>query len=287
MKSEVFKHTCVASGCPAPFDHGVLPDWIKGKELDPGSGAYEELDPVLRACLKSQISLLHKIWSPAANPGGNFRSIPGVGTVCEECLPQDWAIFILAERYASPAGFVAALLPALMSGVKNIYIWRQGARAVPLHPSISAAMELLGLEEIYGLAVNECGALFWRLVEHTAPGRSSLVLLGNVESSEDYLALAQERDIRHQALPERVKIGLSLETERERLNWLHPGAVITSISEGAAYDAVIAEHGICCAGETGKYAAPLIIAPEHAYFWLWLQLDPAAFQYREFVIVSN
>ena len=58
-----------------------LPDFLACRELDPGPGAYAELPALRRACLKSQIAMLHKLWLPCLPPARILRLLPGAGRV--------------------------------------------------------------------------------------------------------------------------------------------------------------------------------------------------------------
>lgn len=237
-----------------------LPDWLAGKALDPGAGAYERLDPALRAHLKTLIATLHESWLPERHPGGSFRRLPGGVAVLEQSSPLDWALFVQAKDYASPAGLTAALLPALLAGVEVLAVCRLGDPQTPLHPGLSAALELLGREEIFALSPEEAGRLAGDLEEQSRFGRV-LALGGRLRGAH--------------ALPGRVRIGLEgAEPERAVLDWLHPAAEVGPVEPGAYYDAVIS----AAPDFTGDYPAPLVLGADQAYLWRWPEIGPAFFR---------
>lgn len=246
----------------------AIPEWLYDYELDPGLGAYDALSPALRAHLKSQIAILYELCAAGARPGGGFCPLPGGGLFTREKKPLDWALFVLDANYASPAGFIAALLPALMAGVELALVCRSGPKDTnaPLHPAISAAMELLGREEIFALPPEDCAALADELLRLSPCGR--VVALGG-----SYTGAA--------ILPATVKIGLDgAAPDAGVLAWLHPGAVIEPVKPGKRYDAVITAGGSLAA-----YSATLVLGPSHAYFWQWPSLSPAFFQHQRVSLI--
>ena len=248
----------------------TLPDWLAGRLLDQGSGAYESLEPSLRAYLKTQIAILHEEWLPVSREKGVLQRAPDGPVLLEERLAHDWAVFILAEDYASPAGFVAAVLPALMAEVGSLVILRLGPAQNSLHPSISAALELLGREEIFYASQEEGEALVKELKAQSRFGR--VVTLGHNSPACAY------------KLPGAIKIGLDgAEVDKNILYWLHPGVELEAFNPAADYDAVIS----AAPAFMRQYPAPLVLGPAYEYFWQWPDLTPAFFQRRGVFITRN
>lgn len=248
----------------------IIPDWLYSKELDQGSGAYETLDPALRAILKKQIALLHEDWLPERREGGTFTRLADGGDSFASAKPLDWAMFILAEDYASPAGCIAALLPALMAGVKAVAICRLGNPKAPLHPALSAAFELLGREEIFALTAAQSARLAKDIMEQSPYGR--MVVLGHETRGAH-------------SLPAVLRIGLDGGPSLEPgvFSWLHPGAAVKPVRDGASYDAVITST----LDFYRDYPAPLVLGPGYEYFWRWPDLGPAFFQRKKFIVTRN
>lgn len=240
-----------------------LPEWLNDYELDPGLGAYDAINPALRAHLKSQIATLYELWAAKAGPGGSFYHLSKSGLFTREKKPLDWALFVLDENYASPSGFIAALLPALMAGVGQPIICRSGHnKNTALHPAISAALELLGREEIFALPPDACSALADELFGLSPLG--CVVALGGSCAGATLL-------------PATVKIALDAATpDMDLLAWLHPGALIEPLALNKHYDAVITTKP----GSAPAYSAPLVLGPSYAYFWQWPSLNPAFFQHQ-------
>lgn len=242
-----------------------FPKILEGKELEPASGAYEKLEPALRARLKSQIALLHEAWLPEGRDGGLLRALPDGARLVRQKQARDWALFVLDEAYASPAGLIAALLPALMAAVPDIFIIRRGGAAAPLHPALSAALELLGRDDVYALPPEACSALATGLY---TSGSGRVIALGcSINEAVN--------------LPVCVKIGLDgVKIEAEALNWLHPGAEITAYKAGETF------HAIICARPGAGRTAPLMLDQAHAYMWFWPDLNPDFFR-RESILLSE
>lgn len=248
----------------------ILPDWISDKELEQGSGAYETLDPALRALLKTQISLLHEGWLSAETATGSIACLSDGGNCFSSAKPLNWALFILSEDYASPAGCIAALLPALSAGVESVIVCRLGNPKIPLDPAISAAMELLGREEVYALSSAQSGRLVSDIMAQNPNGR--VVVLGSETRSAYFV-------------PSLVKIGLEEGAAPDRyiLSWLHPAAQVGAVRPGASYDAVITASP----DFYGDYQAPVVLGPGYEYFWRWPGLSPEFFQQKRFLLTRN
>lgn len=244
----------------------TLPEWLYEKELDPGAGAYENLKPSLRAHLKEQIALLHEIWLPEKADGGSFCYLPCGGTYVTKQRAAGWALFVLSGNYASPAGFIAAVLPALMAGAE-VVICRLGGAAAPLAPAISAAMELLGCEEIFSLSADDCK----RLVRELAAQRQGVCAV----------ALGHDFDGAH-VLPATVSFGLAdTEPDLNVLRWLHPGATVEPLQDDKTYDAAIATDLSCA---RAAQSAPLTLGSGYEYFWQWPQIGPSFFRKKVVVL---
>ncbi len=270
-----------------------FPDWLVRYEIDPGPGAYDKLAPQLRAALKTQIAMLYKLWE-GANDGGRMRHLSDSAAVCL-VRPKDWAMFVFAEGYASPAGLIAAVFPALAAGVERIFICRRGGSS-PLHPSLSAALELLGQEYVYSLPQEQCASLLQHLAGCGQGGEGCLVCLGQDEGAGELLKQASLCGHQVCALPVAINIALDAGDNSlanlPLLSWLHPDARIAPLAEflNAVYpDALISDNnGLCCLLPTNKPApARLVLQPGQECFWLWPGLGPEKFNKQQYAIAGK
>lgn len=246
-----------------------LPEWLHGKEIEHDFDSYENLDQLLRSHLKSQIATLHEMWKPASRNGGAFERLPGGNTRLVERKALDWALFLLAEDYASPAGFAAALLPAIMAGVEDILIVRVGDAKTPMQPAILSVLELLGREELFALSLAESSRLAENLSEQSLYGKV-------ISFGASFVPSAR-------ALPAQVRIGLAgASVDTNIMAWLHPSAQIEPYKPGLFYDAVIT----ISPDFFQNYSAPLVLGPSYEYFWQWPDLSPDFFQ-RQSVFITR
>lgn len=246
-----------------------FPEWLRGRELEHDFDSYEKLDALLRSHLKSQIAILHELWKPASHNMGTLVRLPAWGNRLTEYKALDWAVFVLDEAYASPAGFAAALLPAIVAGVENIFIVRAGPKDAALHPAIASVMELLGREEIFSLLLDDCARLAEELAAQSPYGK--LISLG--------------ADFEHAAcvVPAKAHIGLAeAKIDKNIMDWLQPGAQIEPYEAGSFYDAVITPSPAFFQ----DCQAPLVLGPGYEYFWQWPNLNPYFFQ-RQSVFISR
>lgn len=284
-----------------------LPDFLACRELDPGPGAYAELPALRRACLKSQIAMLHKLWLPCLPPARILRLLPGAGRVVSESRPRDWAVFALDAGYASPAGLIAAMLPAVMAGVEELILCilapkHQGRTSdFALCPALSAALELLGRERAYALSLEEFDLLLDGLAGESKAG--CLCSLGDDPTLEHILGRARRQRASTLALPGGLSIALAgqrktgpdFEQEQALLRWLYPKAEFIyragAKGEERPYalppDALLldAERELVPAEQEPaacRARAALTLSPGQEAFWLWPELGPEFFVQRNF-----
>ncbi|MCL1889471.1 MAG: hypothetical protein FWF99_03075 [Desulfovibrionaceae bacterium] len=273
-----------------------LPEWLEQRELDPGPGAYEELPALFRAALKSQIAMLDKFWP--SNPDRlrtrelyQFRAWIRI-------YPKDWAVFLLAPEYASPAGLIAAVLPAVAAGVEKLLICRVCPPGSVLPAPLSAALELLGQEYLYGLPGLEDAGLLEDLAAQNGVETGALALLGSEwTGGEGWLQRARALGLWFRSVPGRVKIlhssggSASAALDKELLRWLHPQAEIIYPVEDRA-DSPVVPSAIPDQGDAGFFGAAgenfpgLITAPGQEAFWVWPEFSPRDF-FRQSIVLTS
>lgn len=261
----------------------ILPERLFAKAADSGPGAYGELAPELRAHLKSQIALLHHCLSERAAWGEERQ--PWLG----RCLlrrdePLDWVLVGIAPGYASGPGLLAALMPAILAGCasegRGIVICRlskeapdqvsdEAAGELPL--ALSAALELIGAEQIFALNPAEFAALQEELAGQSARGRA--LLLG-----EAGLAPQMSRTV----LPGRPRLLLDPDcgADSELLRWAQPGAEIVTAGPGETPGKAPAFALLSDRPQAYGVKPDLWLAPGSEAFWLWPELTVSSFRAR-------
>ncbi|SHN63018.1 histidinol dehydrogenase [Desulfovibrio litoralis] len=119
---------------------------------DAFASAYNNTDPKIRAWLKTCIARQYTFWGekiPFQTETKHFRQ----GFVVETELEAiDWAIFCVQDEFPSSVRFLATLLPAILAGVKNIYILYNSEKNNPESKSFSETVNhLLLATELVGL----------------------------------------------------------------------------------------------------------------------------------------
>ncbi len=110
--------------------------------------AYEASSATKRACLKNAIAF-HALEDEGPSHTHIQREYAAKGYLLNKQIsPAPWVLCICAPDYNSPARFIAALMPALMAQVPQIYVLHMGKPA----PSLLVALELLGIEQALAIA---------------------------------------------------------------------------------------------------------------------------------------
>lgn len=112
--------------------------------------AYSAVSDLERAWIKKNIAQLYAFDPPDAQEQIRITSRWTAGFQSfVHVRPKDWVILVLAGKSTSPARLVAALLPAITSGVKNILAILVDEAAPRPHQLV--ALELCGLDMVCAL----------------------------------------------------------------------------------------------------------------------------------------
>lgn len=220
-----------------------LPAWLESFRPDDVlyADAYENTPPHLRALLKTAIAFAFHRWE--GNDGElttERRSRRAGFSRAERSRPADWVLAHVGADFASPARFLAALLPAVLAGVHRIVV----ISPAPFAPAVATALELSGLEDSFVLNDAQTADVYEDLRAASPDGRVILFPAASGASS------AGEKDLMHRAAADGTPLYrdrfapalLSLYGEKdddaptqpsggemaERLLWLHPDARLLS-----------------------------------------------------------
>ncbi len=190
--------------------------------------AYENAHARERACLKNAMA---------------FHALQGEGPHCEhiqrnfanrgywlnvKTQPVPWVLCICSAGYASPARLIAALMPAIMAGVPDIYVLYLDENP---SPALLLALELMGLEQ--AVAVPKADSpldLAREFLINLAPQCGRVLLLSDI-SSEMSSLYKQADELRipwwQDSIPPRIVTHNLLEAEQALLNFAQPDAILS------------------------------------------------------------
>lgn len=157
-------------GADALRDLGERFDGVRPAKLRVPStvlaAALELLDPEVRAALEEAIRRVRIVHEDQRRTDTTTRVVPG-GTVTERWVPVERVgLYIPGGVAVYPSSVVMNVVPAQIAGVRSIAVTsppqrdNAGAFAGYPHPTILAACELLGVEEVYAVGGAQAIAMF-------------------------------------------------------------------------------------------------------------------------------
>ena len=130
------------------------------------AAALELLDPAVRAALEEAIRRVRVVHEDQRRTETTTRVVPG-GTVTERWLPVDRVgLYVPGGVAVYPSSVVMNVVPAQIAGVGSIAVTsppqrdNTGAFAGYPNPTILAACELLGVDEVYAVGGAQAIAMF-------------------------------------------------------------------------------------------------------------------------------
>ncbi|WP_320175714.1 hypothetical protein [Maridesulfovibrio sp.] len=160
-----------------------FPLWLQDFQIDDDifGEAYEATLPPQRAWLKKTIAQVYGINSPEApSKTWNVNTWRGGFETEVSTSPLEWTVLLLDDKSVSPVRILAALVPALVAGVKNILAVYCGEAEIS--QAVLAGFELAGQEDVVHLPQDKVEELLDYLMQSGVDGaildmRSRLVLL--------------------------------------------------------------------------------------------------------------
>lgn len=151
-----------------------LNDFVPDDELF--ARAYADISDQNRAWLKTGIARLYDYYGPRKDIGGSdFRSWRSGFDTMKTYDAVDFAVVLFDNSLLSPARLMAALVPALAGGVKNVLAARVGD-AGPWRKAVLTGLELAGQELVVDINDVQARQLFNELRESGSTG--SVMVLG-------------------------------------------------------------------------------------------------------------
>jgi histidinol dehydrogenase len=153
-------------GEAALIEYGERFDGVRLTSLRVGretlTGALAALDPQVRAALEESIRRARKVHTDQRRRDVRTQVVPG-GAVTERWIPVDRVgLYVPGGLAVYPSSVVMNVVPAQLAGVGGIAVASPPQRdhgGLP-HPTVLAACELLGVEEVYAVGGAQAIAMF-------------------------------------------------------------------------------------------------------------------------------
>ncbi|WP_320169868.1 hypothetical protein [Maridesulfovibrio sp.] len=164
----------------------AFPDWLAQYQIDDTvfAEAYEATKPQLRAWMKKTIAQVYGISAPdSPRKEWNVRTWPGGFETEVSVRPLDWTIMLIDQESVSPVRLLAALVPALASGVKNVLVAFVGSGEIS--EPVLTGFELAGQEDVVCIEQEKLSELLDFMSAASYAG-AVLDLRGKAESLSDH-----------------------------------------------------------------------------------------------------
>ncbi|NJB66892.1 hypothetical protein GGQ74_000532 [Desulfobaculum xiamenense] len=274
-----------------------VPEWAVSCLVDDETfgAAYDGQSGERRAWLKKLIAQIFEMSGPVrtseAFAGADWRT--GFSSRTVSATP-DYVAVVLGADCTSASQAVAAALPAVLSGARNVCLVRVGEEGGACD-AVLAGMELCGMETV--LAMNEAEAV--RFIEYLAGfGRGALVVRAGAEAGGALVAQAARAcgNMRLWLDQPATRIGVwgaDSDWDFETLAWAHPDVAFElwnaqDKADGFApragefedflaqgYDAVFVSQELA---EQALSRSGLVLCPGQEGCWAWLDLRPENFR---------
>lgn len=248
------------------------------------AAAYDAVSEADRARLKLCIARLHALYAPQQVSRSRTVRVFDQGFACATSeSPLAFAVVLAGQEAVSPAKLLAACVPALCAGV------RQVLAVLPPEPgdALLAALELAGVEDalVLGGGAEE---LLPHLAKISEPGM--LLSLASPLAGCDDWPHARWSPSARECGPARFGIALPENSETgqqiaHQLELLHPecrlGWEVDPSGPFAGWDVLVAEDVAEAAG------CALVTDPVHAGVWVWPRLTPELFRTRRIALAAR
>ncbi|NDV19753.1 hypothetical protein GO013_10010 [Pseudodesulfovibrio sp. JC047] len=146
--------------------------------------AYAETAAPHRALLKTCIARLYDWYGGGSRRGGRVeRSWRGGFDSLHAFQPVDFCVVLCDAAMESPARLLAAVVPALTSGIANVLVVRHGDGVWP--SSLLTALELAGHDQVVDMSSDQISAL----LDELATGSASGLIIDMTASETDLVRL--------------------------------------------------------------------------------------------------
>ncbi|CCH47560.1 hypothetical protein [Pseudodesulfovibrio piezophilus] len=278
-----------------------FPDWINdfipADELF--AQAYDGIADTQRAWMKTAIARLFDWYGPRKDTSGHVTRIWDAGFKTRTAYEVvDFAVVLFDGSLQSPARLLAALVPALAGGVKNVLAIRVSAQP-PWREALLTGLELAGQELVVDMTDVQVRRLFNELRDsnHTGAvtvlGPKAAVIKSSELQAASRLSFWRPRFSRAAT----VWMDKTAPFDLETLAFIHPdiifsvfGAECEMPTDNFSYEG--ADFGDCLNAlidvaylpdarlPDALNRAKLILGPGQEGCWIWPDLHPEHFQFH-------
>ena len=260
-----------------------FPLWLQDYQIEDEifGEAYEATLPPQRAWLKKTIAQVYGINSPEApSKTWNVNTWRGGFETEVATAPLEWTVLLLDEKSVSSVRILAALVPALAAGVKNILAVYSGEGEIS--QAVLAGFELAGQEDVVQLSQDKVEELLDHLMRSGVDGAI-------LDLRVSHVLLPCGPCVRYWRAPEISSISICKEEDSpdmDVLSFVHPDVEFVEVDEDSLVDAQ-SDVAVVPAEIVGDALMNFNIVLAHGQegCWLWNGFDSSFFK-RESVALA-
>ena len=260
-----------------------FPEWLQDYQIEDEffGEAYEATLPAQRAWLKKTIAQVYGVNSPEApSKTWNVNTWRGGFETEVSTTPLEWTLLLLDEKSVSPVRILAALVPALAAGVKNVLVVFCGDGEIS--QSVLAGFELAGQEEVVKLPQEKVDELIPSIINCGVDG-AVLDLRGN----SDFLSHGS--GVHYWRVPEISSISVCKDEDSpdmDVLAFVHPDVEFVEVDEDSLEE-VESGAAVVPAELVGDalLSSNIVLAHGQEGCWIWNGFNSSFFK-RECVALA-
>ncbi|GEM_PF-1168217 len=273
----------------------VFPDWLEPHYItDELLGeAYASVPDNRRALLKTCIARLWE-WYGVSRTSSQAveRSFRGGFVSRELRRPMDFAVIACGADHDSPAQLLAAAVPAVAAGVRNVLAVKPKTAGWSLPQLV--ALELAGIESVIELELEEMNRLLRDLAHEGGTGRMVFVNAAREASVVDHYAFGVRPLLLESGASVVYHAGAGPRFDLEAIAFGQAGTPMTCLGEKNEVDS----PDFSCANREIEYLLqvdarvaflpvelhaqmsgrfPVVLGPGHEACWVWTEIDADTF----------
>ncbi|NDV27231.1 histidinol dehydrogenase [Desulfovibrio sp. JC010] len=260
-----------------------FPEWLQEYQVEDETfgAAYEATLPPQRAWLKKTIAQVYGVNSPDAPlKTWDVNTWRGGFETEVTSTPLEWTVLLLDAKSVSPVRILAALVPALAAGVKNVLAVFGGEGEIS--QAVLAGFELAGQEDVVKLPQNKIEELLEHLMSSGSDGAI-------VDLRTDLMLLPYGPGVRYWRAPEISSISVCKEEDSpdmDVLAFVHPDVDFVEVDEDSLAE-VESDAAVVPAELVGDALLNFSIVLTHGQegCWLWNGFNCSFFK-RECVALA-
>lgn len=254
-----------------------FPEWLFSCIIDDAefAAAYSAVSDVHRSWLKTNIARHQALYGfPESTCVVKKSNLRQGGSVEIRSVPLDWCVVVVSDGYASGPRFLAALMPALFSGVQAVAVVHPAGGT--LESSVLVACELAGVEVVVSLVPEQLQEL---LQQCSAKGRGAVLTLGATCDACVDAIYARQPEVVLWKEPAYPSLLAGDHADTALLAWAHPDKDFVSASD-ALPGSLLA---VCDVSDDAFSGVPVRIGAGQEGLFCWPDLQKDFFFVRSVV----